>query len=52
MTNLLLDVQDTMKKERGKAQKLFDDGSSNVLLEVLEDIYKIDSFSGEVAKTI
>jgi outer membrane protein TolC len=46
MKDLLLDVQDSLKKARDKAQQLFDEGSPNV---VLEDIYKLDSFGGEVA---
>jgi outer membrane protein TolC len=46
MTDLLLDVQETLKKARDKAQKLFDEGSPNV---VLEDLFKLDSFGGEVA---
>ena len=46
MSDLLLDVQDSSKKARDKAQQLFNDRSPNV---VLEDIYKLDSFNGEVA---
>jgi outer membrane protein TolC len=46
MQGLLKYVADTLKDARDKAQKLFDDGSPNV---VLEDLYKLDSYRGEVA---
>ncbi|HEY6838387.1 MAG TPA: TolC family protein [Geobacteraceae bacterium] len=46
MNNLLLYIADTLKDARVKAQKLFDEGSPNV---VLEDLYKLDSYRGEVA---
>jgi len=43
---LLRYVRDTLQEARDKAQKLFDDGSPNV---VLEDLYKLDSYRGGVA---
>jgi len=46
MQALLRYVADTLKDARDKAQKLFDDGSPNV---VLEDLYKLDSYRGGVA---
>ena len=46
MQGLLRYVADTLKDARDKAQKLFDEGSPNV---VLEDLYKLDSYRGEVA---
>jgi len=46
MQGLLRYVADTLKDSRDKAQKLFDDGSPNV---VLEDLYKLDSYHGGVA---
>ncbi len=46
MQGLLRYVADTLKDSRDKAQKLFDDGSPNV---VLEDLYKLDSYRGGVA---
>lgn len=46
MQALLRYVADTLKDARDKAQKLFDDGSPNV---VLEDLYKLDSYRGAVA---
>ncbi|HZV83003.1 MAG TPA: TolC family protein [Geobacteraceae bacterium] len=46
MQALLRYVADTLKDSRDKAQKLFDDGSPNV---VLEDLYKLDSYRGGVA---
>jgi len=46
MQALLRYVADTLQDARDKAQKLFDDGSPNV---VLEDLYKLDSYRGGVA---
>jgi outer membrane protein TolC len=47
MKELVLEVQETLSKAREKAQKLLDQGSESV--EEL-DLYKLDAFSGEVAK--
>ena len=47
MNELVHEVQETLSKAREKAQKLFDQGSDSV--EEL-DLYKLDAFSGEVAK--
>jgi len=44
---LILEVQEDLTKARGTAQKLLDQGSDSV--DDL-DIYKLDAFSGEVAK--
>lgn len=44
---LILEVQEDLAKARGTAQKLLDQGSDSV--DDL-DIYKLDAFSGEVAK--
>lgn len=47
MKELVLEVQESLTKAREKAQKLLDQGSESV--EEM-DIYKLDAFSGEVAK--
>jgi outer membrane protein len=47
MKELVLEVQENLSKAREKAQKLFDQGSDSV--EEM-DLYKLDAFSGEVAK--
>lgn len=47
MKELVLEVQENLSKAREKAQKLLDQGSDSV--EEL-DLYKLDAFSGEVAK--
>jgi len=47
MKELVLEVQESLAKAREKAQKLLDQGSESV--EEL-DLYKLDAFSGEVAK--
>jgi outer membrane protein TolC len=47
MKELVLEVQESLVKAREKAQKLLDQGSESV--EEL-DLYKLDAFSGEVAK--
>lgn len=47
MKELVLEIQETLSKAREKAQKLLDQGSESV--EEL-DLYKLDAFSGEVAK--
>lgn len=47
MKELVLEVQESLSKAREKAQKLLDQGSDSV--EEL-DLYKLDAFSGEVAK--
>ena len=44
---LILEVQDDLDKARTTAQKLLDQGSASV---DETDIYKLDAFSGEVAK--
>lgn len=46
MQSLLHYVADTLKDSRDKAQKLFDEGSANVMP---EDLYKLDSYRGGVA---
>jgi outer membrane protein TolC len=47
LKELVLEVQESLSKAREKAQKLLDQGSDSV--EEL-DLYKLDAFSGEVAK--
>lgn len=47
MKELVLEIQESLSKAREKAQKLLDQGSESV--EEL-DLYKLDAFSGEVAK--
>jgi outer membrane protein TolC len=47
MKELVLEVQENLTKSREKAKKLLDQGSDSV--EEL-DLYKLDAFSGEVAK--
>lgn len=47
MKELVLEVQESLSKAREKAQKLLDQGSESI--EEL-DLYKLDAFSGEVAK--
>lgn len=47
MKELVLEVQESLAKAREKAQKLLDQGSESI--EEL-DLYKLDAFSGEVAK--
>lgn len=47
MKELVLEIQETLDKAREKARKLIDQGSDSA--DEL-DIYKLDAFSGEVAK--
>ncbi len=47
MKELVLEIQETLDKARGKAKKLLNEGSESV--EEM-DIYKLDAFSGEVRK--
>jgi outer membrane protein len=47
MKELLLEVQESLDKARTKAQKFLDQGSVSV---DQSDIYKLNAFSGEVAK--
>ena len=47
MKELVLEVQESLDKARNTAQKLLDQGSDSI---DEMDIYKLDAFSGEVAK--